>query len=1106
MKNFKKFLTLVLAVMMVVSSFAFSTSAATTKFEDVDAKNETLVKAVDLLSYMGVAKGTSDTTFGADELVTRQQFALFIYRLMKGGKDAPANASNTTKFTDLTDATYFYAISWANAEGIVNGKSATTFGPKDPIKLQEAYAMIVRALDWEEENDLVYPYGHIEVAEQEGVELDAGLASNVGYADELTRGDMAILLYNAFFAETGIEVVDTKERGLGPWELDDDGVTKIYQDYVLEEYTTNPRLCEKAFEVVEAEYMAVATPNYYLGDNEPTYDLGYDAIYFVEVTEDDTDAPDEVYIAAEDLGIAAEDLNDYFMGQFTMFVTVDDDEIEKVLFADCNMTKKTVTDLKLGEVSSNKAESYFTDSVAADADAKLLSGKITADGEDLYVFNAPYTYAGEAYAAGATAYQKYVTRNTQNIEKISFSMTEEDDQNLYTVEIEAIVPEVTSDAFAADDFTFEAQAEALLTAFYNVYYDGLYQADLYDVDGDGLYDYINYVPYTFFQVDSDEDEVFGDSDFDAEDNDVPYIYTQEATVLGEEFADEDYVIGYFSAELELVNVVAVVKPTVDTISNYKKATGMITLGSGDVVDAVSAWKLLATKEEYDASDIVWDEDALIAAAVTDNWFFSADALDDEEVELYIYDGVLLYSDAVNNSTKYTENLIIPTDIKNVRNSFNSATGEDTWYVYAWVDGTTKYVPVVVEDVYPEIIDEDAEELNAEYLNKLCTYTVDADGVYTISSLGYAVDEDDDFVGIPGEFEDDEDEDAQLYGELAETTITKVAGSRYTVEGLGDVNFNANTKIIIRVETVEDDGDVKYEYVEYDATSFTKSLDSTLENVSYILGNNVKSATRENLVLLYAETDDVKFAGKTDKNGYRIISNTDIGEDAEGEWRLYYELYDPYTGAKVSDVPSAQSAKKASGLKEVYDAGDIIELVDGQVPDDGASDVEDHKIGAIDTANFLWISGYDAADGYITVVPYDGSIECKDCVDVYVEENENAAVTDIYGEEIGKNFIDVDKNTVVSVIKYTNLTSMWNWGTMSLSSVSALENPKNEILCYNEKATDRSGNYKTAYADYVKAYVSVDTDVEEDENPVAEFIIIVVNANEASALDNVCDEH
>ena len=31
-------------------------------------------------------------------------------------------------------------------------------------------------------------------------------------------------------------------------------------------------------------------------------------------------------------------------------------------------------------------------------------------------------------------------------------------------------------------------------------------------------------------------------------------------------------------------------------------------------------------------------------------------------------------------------------------------------------------------------------------------------------------------------------------------------------------------------------------------------------------------------------------------------------------------------------------------------------------------------------------------------------------------------------------------------------------------------------------------------------------IDEDENPVAEFIIIVVNADENAALDNVCDEH
>ena len=1123
MKNFKKFLTLVLAVMMVVSSVAFSTSAATTKFEDVDAKNETLVKAVDLLNYMGVAKGTSETTFGADELVTRQQFALFIYRLMKGGKDAPAGAANSTKFTDLEDPTYNYAIAWANAEGIVNGKSETTFAPKDGIKLQEAYAMIVRALDWEESKDLIYPFGHIEVAEQEGVELDAGLDSSVGYTDELTRADMAVLLYNAFFAETGVEEVATRERGLGPWELDDDGVTKIYTDYVLEEYTTNPRLCEKAFDVVEVEYKAVATPNYKVGDNEATYDLGYDAIYFVEVTEDDTVAPDEVYITAEDLGIDAKELNDYFLGEFTMFVTVDDEEIEKVLFADCNMVKKTVTDIKLGEVSSNKATSYFTGE-----DAKLLSGKLTADGEDMYVFNAPYTYASEAYTIGSDAEAKYATRNSKNLTAIDFGMTKDGDVNVYSAEISSILDTAVtlSDIAPTDDelddgyVPFEAQATELVKAFEQVYYGGLYEADLYDVDGDGLYDYINYKPYSAFQVDADEDEYFEDSDFTGADGlsdlGLPYIYTQEATVIGEEFANEDVVIGYFSPELELVKVAAVVKPTVDTVANFKKSAGTITLGSGEKVDAVSAWKML---KNFDEEGVIFDaEDKNLTVAEASELFTTSILDDDDALELYIYDGVVLFTSEVDTIAKFTENLIIPTTLngdKPVEKApFNPEADNDVYYVYAWVDGATKYVQVEIdEDLTPFVTD--GSSINAAYADKLCTYT-EKDGLYTIYPLGTnVVDEDGDVVSEALDNEnkdyevgeevtltdvlDDTKKEGQWYAELSASTITKVAGSRFNVGFDRTVDFKSYTKIIIRVE--DEDGD--YDYVEYDASSFTKSLDEdvVLENMAVVVSNNTNSKSRENLVLLYAETDDLAFAGKADKNGYRIVSTYDIGEDADGEWRLYYSLYDPYTGKKVSDVPSAASEAKASNLDQyVVEVGAIVELIDGQVDEDEIVEA------AVSVDNLVWIAEVDEAEGYFTVVPYNAGLTNKDAIDEYVEANAATAVTDIYGDAIPGNFIDYDKNTVVSVISYakydeSNSVDLWKAGAMSLTNMSTIAAAKKEVLCYNDKATDRSGNYVTKYADYVKAYVSVDADnLDDDENPVAEFIIVVVNGQENAALD------
>lgn len=1086
MKNFKKFLTLVLAVMMVVSSFAFSTSAATTKFEDVDADNETLVKAVDLLNYMGVAKGKSETNFGADEAVTREQFALFIYRLMKGGKDAPAGASNNTSFTDLEDPTYMYAIGWANAEGIVNGKSATAFAPKDGITLQEAYTMIVRALDWEEEEKLVYPYGYIEVAEQEGVELDAGLDSKVGYTDKLTRGDMAILLYNAFFAETGVEEVATREREIG---------TGANATWVLEEYTTNPRLCEKAFDVVEVEYEVVATPNYFYDDAEATYDLGYDAVYVSkvedsEVNADATEAPNYAYLTAEDLGAEAAELNGFFLGQVTVFVTLDDEEIEKVLFADCNMTKKTVTELKLGEVSTNKASSYFDGE-----EAKLLSGKITAGEEVMYVFNAPYSYANETYPLNSDAEEKYAVRNSKNLQAISIAKVDEDEDNsIYT----AYVADIVADAYD-EEGVYADQALELVEALKNVYYGGLYEADLYDVDGDGIYDYIDYKPYWLFQVDADEEEYFEDSDFEAgdlSDLGLPYIYTNEATVVGEEFANEDVVIGYYSEANEFVKVAAVVKPTVTTIDSYSKKNGTLTLGNGETVDAVSAWKLFYEED----AEMVFDFDAKKEELVDASELFTADVIDDEdEVELYIYDGVLLINTEVDTVSKFTENLLIPTDIKGVKEGpFDPATGNVTYYVYAWVDGVVKYVAVAVdEDLDNAIVDEDGN-YNDDYTNTFCTYT-EKDGVYTIVPLEFDLLE-------GGEVEvealstdvsllDDEKKEEQVFAADLGSTITKIAGSRFDIGFERSVEFKSYTKIIIRVYDADED---EYEYVEYDAASFKKSLDeeTTLENMKAIIVNNPDSETRENLVLLYAETEDLAFAGKADKNGYRIISNYDIAADEEGEWRNYYELYDPYTGAKVSDVASKDSEKKASQLGTALEAGTIVELVEGMV-DEG-----EDAIATVDEANLVWIAEVDEAEGYFVAVPYNSGLEVKDEIDAWVEENADAAINDIYGEEIPGNFIDFDKNTVVSVMSYGEYnSSFWKWGTMSLSNMSAIAGAKKEVLCYNDKAEDRNGNYVTKYADYVKAYISVDAEnLDEDENPVAEFIIVIVNGAENAALD------
>ena len=78
MSKFKRILTVGITAVMLLAVLSVSAFAATTKFTDVNAKDETLSKAVSLLEGLGVAKGTTETTFGTNENVTRQQMAAFI--------------------------------------------------------------------------------------------------------------------------------------------------------------------------------------------------------------------------------------------------------------------------------------------------------------------------------------------------------------------------------------------------------------------------------------------------------------------------------------------------------------------------------------------------------------------------------------------------------------------------------------------------------------------------------------------------------------------------------------------------------------------------------------------------------------------------------------------------------------------------------------------------------------------------------------------------------------------------------------------------------------------------------------------------------------------
>jgi len=193
LKSMQKLLCSSLAALMIAGS---GTMVMAKDFSDVDNTSFGATE-IDILSDIGVIKGTSDDAFSPEQLVTREQMAALLFRLMLNKDNA--GRENTTKFKDLYDSYYHGVISWANASGYILGTSATTFEPTGGITLQDAMAMLVRALGQETKDmNNNYPWSYINAGIK--LDLDRGL-EDVNYTQTLTRAQTAVLLYNALTSE-----------------------------------------------------------------------------------------------------------------------------------------------------------------------------------------------------------------------------------------------------------------------------------------------------------------------------------------------------------------------------------------------------------------------------------------------------------------------------------------------------------------------------------------------------------------------------------------------------------------------------------------------------------------------------------------------------------------------------------------------------------------------------------------------------------------------------------------------------------------------------------------------------------------------------------------
>ena len=185
----KKILSLVLVLSLVLGTFSFAFAAT-----PPDVVGEDSEKAVETLMALGVVDGYDDGTYKPEKMVTRAEMVKLIIEAQGYGELAEGS---TTTFVDAQGHWAEKYIGFAASMKIVKGYPDGTFKPNEEMSVNEALAMVIRALGYTDEVlKGSWPTNYKVKA------LDLGLTDDMsslsGFA---SRADVAILFYNALEAE-----------------------------------------------------------------------------------------------------------------------------------------------------------------------------------------------------------------------------------------------------------------------------------------------------------------------------------------------------------------------------------------------------------------------------------------------------------------------------------------------------------------------------------------------------------------------------------------------------------------------------------------------------------------------------------------------------------------------------------------------------------------------------------------------------------------------------------------------------------------------------------------------------------------------------------------
>ena len=182
MRNLKKLLALVLAMVMAFSLMLSAGAVDYKDYPDKDSITEEFKEAVQVLTGLKVFQG-DEGGFRPGDTITRAEVAAIIYRIATGdveGKQVKIYA-DYGNFTDVPRDEWFagYVGYCANAE-YIKGTTPTTFEPYASVTGYQALAMILRVVGYDKNGEFTGPSWQTNVA---SLSKNLGITNNVKNAN-----------------------------------------------------------------------------------------------------------------------------------------------------------------------------------------------------------------------------------------------------------------------------------------------------------------------------------------------------------------------------------------------------------------------------------------------------------------------------------------------------------------------------------------------------------------------------------------------------------------------------------------------------------------------------------------------------------------------------------------------------------------------------------------------------------------------------------------------------------------------------------------------------------------------------------------------------------